>query len=124
MAHDDDTTWVRSSLAGDGEAFAVLVERHAGWLLARLACQLGDRSDAEDLVQESLLAAFDQLAELKDPVRFAGWLAGIADNKLRMWHRRRVVQLNLLEAEPACEGPGPVGESPPVRSLVREPWRG
>ena len=97
---------------------------YAGWLLARLACQLGDRSDAEDLVQESLLAAFDQLAELKDPVRFAGWLAGIADNKLRMWHRRRVVQLNLLEAEPACEGPGPVGESPPVRSLVREPWRG
>lgn len=72
----DDTDLVRRAADGDGDAFGVLVERHAGWLLARVAGKLGRRHDAEDLVQESLLAAYRQLPELKEPEPFGpGWRA-------------------------------------------------
>jgi len=98
------------------------VDRHVGWVLQRVARRLASRPDAEDLVQEILLAAYQQLPELRDPERFGAWLAGIADNKLRMWHRRQALQLRWLEANGEDVVEGARAEAPEdraVRSLVR-----
>ena len=40
-------------------------------------------SDVDDIVQESFLQAFIALDRLRDPDRFAGWLAGIVHNVCR-----------------------------------------
>ena len=70
----DDTELVLRAASGDGDAFGRLVDEHAGWLLRRVARRLARRPDAEDLVQEILLAAYLQLPELRDPERFGAWL--------------------------------------------------
>ena len=60
----------------------------AGWVRKRRQ---------RDVLQEAFIAAYQQLAELRAPERFGAWLCSIADNKARMWQRRRITQLNLLD---------------------------
>ena len=88
---------VERAAAGDPKAFEMLVEEHTPWLLARLIRRLGSREAAEDILQEAFLAAYQQLAALRSPERFGAWLCSIADNKARMWQRRRLTQLNILD---------------------------
>ncbi len=109
---------VKRALAGDSKAFEMLVEEHTPWLLGRLVRRLGSREAAEDILQEALLAAYQQLAALRSPERFGAWLCSIADNKARMWQRRRLTQLNLLDQlEP--ETPPETGEKE-IAGLVRK----
>src|SRR5262245_90290 len=88
----DDGAIVERVLAGDRDAFAVLIERHRDGA-TRLAMRiLRAPVDAEDVVQEALLHAFLDLAELRDHDRFAAWLLGIVVNlaKTRLRMRREV----------------------------------
>jgi RNA polymerase sigma factor (sigma-70 family) len=83
-----DGDLARLARGGDPVAFRLLVERHQAMVRAR-ARQLGpDPGDVDDIVQESFLQAFLALDRLRDPDRFAGWLAGIVFNVCRSLHRR------------------------------------
>ncbi len=88
---------VQKAAAGDSAAFGLLVEEHTPWLLVRLTRRMGAQEAAEDVLQEAFMAAYQQLAELRSPERFGAWLCSIADNKARMWQRRCIAQLNLLD---------------------------
>ena len=75
--------------AGDRAAFTALVEPHRGELQAHCYRMLGSLQDAEDALQETLLAA------LQSAGRFAGrasertWLTTILKNKVVDRLRRR-----------------------------------
>ncbi len=88
---------VQRAAAGDSAAFGLLVEEHSPWLLIRLTRRLGSQEAAEDILQEAFMAAYQQLTKLRSPERFGAWLCSIADNKARVWQRRRFTQLNLLD---------------------------
>ena len=109
---------VKRAAAGDSKAFEMLVEEHTPWLLVRLVRRLGSREEAEDILQEAFLAAYQQLAALRSPERFGAWLCSIADNKARMWQRRRLTQLNLLDRLD-FETPTETGEKE-IAGLVRK----
>src|SRR5438093_1217778 len=88
-APEADADLVRRTVRGDGRAFEVLTGRYyravGGYLLRRV-----QRADvAEDLTQETFLEAFRSLREGRAPENFAGWLFGIAHNRLGKWLRRR-----------------------------------
>jgi RNA polymerase sigma factor (sigma-70 family) len=88
----DDRPIVDQVLAGDRDAFGILIDRHRDGA-TRLANRiLRARADAEDVVQEALLHAFLDLAELRDRDRFVAWLLGIVVNlaKSRLRLRREV----------------------------------
>src|SRR4029077_19120227 len=68
---------------GDPVAFRLLVERHQPMVRARARQLAADPGDVDDIVQESFLQAFLALDRLRDPDRFAGWLAGIVFNVCR-----------------------------------------
>jgi len=70
------------------------VEAHAEYLrLTRLCARMtGDPTAAEDLAQETLIAAWQSADRLRDPARRAQWLAGIARNLCRRWARSRARQ--------------------------------
>jgi RNA polymerase sigma-70 factor, ECF subfamily len=88
-----DGDLVRLARTGDQVAFRLLVERHQPMVRAR-AWRLGpDPSDVDDIVQDSFLQAFIALGRLRDPDRFAGWLAGIVLNVCRGLQRRTLVTL-------------------------------
>jgi RNA polymerase sigma-70 factor, ECF subfamily len=82
-----DGELVRLARDGDPVAFRLLVERHQPMARARAAAVCRNRSDVDDIVQESFLQAFVALDRLRDPDRFAGWLAGIVLNVSRNQQR-------------------------------------
>lgn len=98
---------VREALVGSTAAYGIAVE--ACWDgLVRFARSIVGEADAEDVVQESLIAAWRALPSLEDPVRFDRWLTSIVFRrclrKRRLW-RFRVALADLRElavsADPA-----------------------
>jgi RNA polymerase sigma factor (sigma-70 family) len=71
--------------------------------LVRLCARLtGNRDVAEDLAQETLLAAWRQRHTLRDQERFSHWLSGIARNVCLSWARAR--RRDLAHAVEQCAG--------------------
>ena len=89
-----DGDLVRLARDGDPVAFRLLVERYQPTARARARRLCPNPSDVDDTVQESFLQAFVALDRLREPDRFAGWLAGIVLNVCRSLYRRE--QLTLL----------------------------
>ena len=77
----DDAALIRRSLGGDQEAFGVLVSRHARSILSVTSRMLGRTADAEDVAQETFVAAFRSLARFQFDAKFSTWLYRIAVNK-------------------------------------------
>jgi RNA polymerase sigma-70 factor, ECF subfamily len=66
--------------SGDGSAFRLLVDRHSRNLF-RLACRMtGNPQNAEDVVQETFLRAYRQMASYDERASFGTWLYRIAAN--------------------------------------------
>ncbi|MCE7987163.1 MAG: RNA polymerase sigma factor [Caldilinea sp. CFX5] len=73
---------------------ALLTQRQR---LVRLCTQLtGDTTLAEDLAQETLLVAWQNTHQLRDPARWVQWLNGIARNLCRYWLRKQQTADRLL----------------------------
>jgi len=95
---------VRHTLAGDSAAFAGVVERHHRALHGFLFRLLLNRHDTEDLVQETFLAAYRQLARYDARYSFKTWLFTIGRRQaISVLRRRRMpVMADLPDApEPA-----------------------
>ena len=88
-------------------AFSTLVERH--WIpLVRFARSILGDAEAEDSVQDALLAAWSKIPELRHPEAFAAWLYRIVARRSIRRARRNVRQVPLTHADSA---PDPVAQS-------------
>jgi len=98
--------------AGDREAFAELVDPHRSELQVHCYRMLGSLQDAEDLLQESLLAAWVGLEGFESRSSLRTWLYRIATNRclnqLRSAKRRPVPATPLPVAPPEPTGLGEV----------------
>jgi RNA polymerase sigma-70 factor (ECF subfamily) len=110
----DETALVGRAQRGDPAAFDALVRRHLPGALVAAERLLGDRSDAEDLVQDAFLRALDRLP-LLDPGRpFGPWfftlLRNLGINQLRA-RKVRHTEPEMLDAVSP--------DAPPDEVLVR-----
>src|SRR5207244_12602421 len=80
---------VRRVLAGNAELYAVLVRRYRDRYARYAARMLGSEDAAEDAVQDALVRAYDQLAQCREPEKFAGWFFLILRNRCLADRRRR-----------------------------------
>lgn len=87
---DDDATLVRRTLAQDSHAFAVLVDRHGPPCLRFASRMLGNREDAEDATQETLMRAYQSLEGYDSRTAFRTWLFAILVNRCRTAMLRRM----------------------------------
>ena len=117
-ADPSDGDLARLARDGDRAAFRLLVERHQPAVRARARRLCANPSDVEDVMQESFLQAFLGLDRLRDPNRFAGWLAGITANVARALHRRSV-PVTLLSDWPEPLHPTSAGGLPAPEDLDR-----
>jgi len=91
-------------LAGDVEAFSVLVQRHrdAVYNLAYSLC--GDSAAAEDAAQEAFLRAYRKLSQYKPRYLFRNWVLGICAHVCRSGYRSRERKRRLEQAYADDEG--------------------
>jgi len=105
--------------AGASSAFELLVAPYAQRLYRFLVVRLGDEREARDALQETLLAAWQGLPQLRERDRPWPWLAGIAANKAADSARRRVPVVPLHDAEPGYEHGGPSDVAAALAQLPR-----
>jgi RNA polymerase sigma factor (sigma-70 family) len=91
VEHDPrgDSHLVELCLRGDRNAFAQIVERHQSTICAIAYSGCGDIGRSEDLAQDTFVAAWKSLGELKEPERLKAWLCGIARNLMQNAVRRQ-----------------------------------
>ena len=94
MKHSDDKL-VQLTLEGDHDAFAALVEKYQSQIHALARRKIGDFHVAQDITQEVFLTAYQKLATLTRPDRFAKWLYVIANNLCITWLRKQAAQPQL-----------------------------
>lgn len=90
MFEQDDLDLRERTLRGDRAAAETLFERHMESLYEFVHYRVGgDRQLAENVVQETLLVAFQKLGDFEGRSSLHTWLCGIAKNKIRALRRER-----------------------------------
>lgn len=84
-----DAELLAASRRGERAAFGALIERYQGVVCAVSYSGTGDRSLSEDVAQDTFLAAWRQLDQLREVGRLRAWLCGIARNLARKARRAR-----------------------------------
>lgn len=79
-----DVELVRAAQAGDVAALGALLEAHQARLYATALAILGNRTQAQDAVQDAFLVALRRLHELREPAAAGAWLRTIIRNECRM----------------------------------------
>ena len=82
-----DAELVIAALAGNTQAFDVLVTRYQRAMLAIAQQIVRNPTDAEDVVQDALLKAFEALPQLTDLNRFGAWLHSITRNRALRYYK-------------------------------------
>ena len=118
---NSDEQLVEWSLTGDRDAFARIVQRYQSLVCSITYNVTGSLSLSEDLAQDTFLAAWKQLAELREPSRLRSWLCGItrflAGKELR---RRDREPIDAAEALDAIHDPPSKEPSPSAQAVSRE----
>ncbi len=101
---------VAAAQRGDREAQCALYEQYRGSALALAYRKLGNWDEAEELVQDVFMHAFDRLEQLRVPEAFGGWLRQIVRRMaINQLTRRRIT----VSMEAAClESALSAGDSP------------
>lgn len=92
LASLDDGALVALAVAGREAAFAEIMRRHRDPLYRLVRGHLGDADEALDVVQESFTSAWRHLRRFDRARPLRPWLARIAINRSRDWHRRRAIR--------------------------------
>jgi len=128
---DADVDLLERIRKDDPRAFDLFVERYGNRLYGFSVRMCGEREDARDTVQETLLQAFLSLKDLKEPKALRSWLYRVASNACLMKRRKGKFEpdreLSLEELMPKG-GNGPAAEIPdrselPEDEVVREEAR-
>lgn len=113
-----DAIAVERTLAGDRDAYRVLVERYSLYLY-RLAYRMtGNAHDAEEVVQEAFLRAYQKLSQFAGNSNFGTWVYRIAAN----YAIDRIRQRNVEEARHAPPSrPAEDGTKVDTMAMIKDP---
>ena len=86
---------IQRFLEGEEQAFDHIVRRWEKKVYNLAWRMLGNREDAQDVVQETFLSVFKSIGNLRDPRSFSTWLYQITLNHCRIRQRSRFSRLIL-----------------------------
>lgn len=113
MTEPPDQDLIDRYLAGDADAFAVLVRRHEGRVYGLCLRVLGNPDDAADAAQDALIVVARKLGSFRGDARFTTWLHRVTMNvcydHLRAAKRRPAVR-RLADDGPVQELGDPVAD--------------
>lgn len=89
MSNSEENSIISSILAGDADAFAILVKRYQKPVFNLMIRITSCEEDAFDLTQETFIRAYEKLDRFKPSGRFFTWLYTIGINLGRDFLRKR-----------------------------------
>jgi RNA polymerase sigma-70 factor, ECF subfamily len=99
-----ESALVTAAKAGDYDAFEQLVNRYEHKIY-RLGLNItGNAEDAEDVLQETFLKAFENLPRFREDSRFYTWIVRIGVNQALMKLRKRRTDRSVSLDEPIEDG--------------------
>jgi RNA polymerase sigma-70 factor (ECF subfamily) len=115
-----EVTLARQLLAGDAGAFDRFVDTFRARIFQYSFLMCGQREDAEEVSQETLLKVFENIEQLREPERVKAWVFQIAKNACRMMRRKSIFapreELSLEEPEAQIRDRGALPDSEAQRS--------
>ena len=84
-----ENTLIYRAQNGDEEAFADLMRSYHAFAYAIVISVVDNSHDAEEVVQDAFLNAYQGLRQLEDTTKFKSWLAEITRNCARQWLRKQ-----------------------------------
>ena len=116
LARAGDERLVEQLRRGNSAAFEVIYDRYHAALLSFCRHMLGSREEAEDALQQTLVAAHEDIVRSTKPIRLKAWLYTIARNRcLSILRARREQPTDEIEISTAG-----LSESVQQRADVRE----
>ena len=101
---ESDLDLVHRTRRGDLSAYGTLIARHRVGLERYALHLLGQREDAEEALQDTLVRAYRSIEQCREPERFRAWLVKILVNRCRTalaqrgQLHRRAVEVDSMEA--------------------------
>ena len=86
--YSPDENLVSQTLAGDRDAFGVLVHKYQDMVYTYAFQKVRNEADSQDITQEVFLRAYRHLCKLRHPHRFRSWLYTIMSNECNRWLAR------------------------------------
>lgn len=102
-----DAAVVAQVLAGDKDAFRVLVDRHSRIVFRVVYRMTGDQQDSEELVQETFFRAYKSLERFELRSNFGTWLYRIAVNRTLDFLNARKTQMLAKDGYQIADNPDP-----------------
>jgi RNA polymerase sigma-70 factor, ECF subfamily len=87
--HPSDRDLIVRTLDGDGDAFALIVERFQRKIYRVAYAIVRDEVEADTIAQDTFIQAYLHLAKFQGRCELGTWLNRIAVNRCRDWLRRR-----------------------------------
>ena len=100
---ENDVQLIHRILSGDEAAFSALVRKYQKSVHALAWRKVGDFHIAEEIAQDAFLQAYKNLARLRNPSQFAGWLYVIASNLCKRWHQSNKPAMQSLDGTSVAE---------------------
>lgn len=117
-----DEQVVRDVLAGDQDAFRLLVRRYGDTMHGHALRMTGSTDEAADLVQKALVKGYRKLRTCRDPERVGAWLfrilANMCKDHVRGRSRRDVPLVRVEAALPSTADPEADVESAEIRKHI------
>jgi RNA polymerase sigma-70 factor, ECF subfamily len=106
---DEESSWIRDTLAGRVAAFSHLYARYYGVVARRLTHLMGPAGAVDDLVQDTFVRAMNGLPQFRHQSPFRHWLLRIATSVARDEQRRvrRSIWRLFLEPDEINDTPAP-----------------
>ena len=95
--HEDDLIIIRSVLSGDSSQFALLWQKYNKQIYANVLKIVRSIDDADDIVQDTFLKAFNALHSYNQTFPFPAWLYKIASNTCIDYFRRKRIRPISIE---------------------------
>lgn len=100
----DEATLVRRAARGDAGAFGELFDRYAGDVYRIAQSMVQPRAEAEDVMQETFLAAFEGIGRFERRASFKTWLLAILFRQVGRYRRYHGIRKTEALDEAAWPG--------------------
>ncbi|MCM1244656.1 MAG: RNA polymerase sigma factor [Roseburia sp.] len=110
---------VKRAQRGDADAFVQLMEENRQSMYKTAICYVKNPEDAADVIQDTILTAFEKIGDLREAAYFRTWLMRILINKCKDFLDERSWEM-AFENVPEREDGGENNSNPMLEHMIYE----